>query len=54
MKAKDVLTTVLELLGLLLIVAGVHVGFGLAAALIVAGVLVIGISFLLTTRGGRK
>lgn len=54
MKAKDVLTTVLELLGLLLIVAGVYVGFGLSAALIIGGVLVIGISFLLTTRGGSK
>lgn len=54
MKLKDLITTALELLGLVLIVAGIYLAFGLAVALIVAGVLVIGISFLLTTRGGRR
>lgn len=49
-----VITTLLEVLGLLLIVAGVYFAFGAAVALIVGGVLVIGISFLLTNRGGLK
>lgn len=53
MNLKDIVTTVLELVGLLLIVAGIYLAFGLATALIIAGVLVIGISFLLS-RGGRK
>jgi hypothetical protein len=52
--AKDILTTALEVIGLLLIVAGIYLALGLAIALIVAGVLAIGASFLLTTRGGRQ
>lgn len=48
-----VTTTILEVLGLALIVAGVYLAFGLAVALMVAGLLVIGISFLITA-GGRK
>lgn len=54
MKIKDYITTALELVGLVLIVAGIYLAFGLSVALIVAGVLVIGISFLLTTRGGSR
>jgi hypothetical protein len=46
-----ILTTVLEVLGLMLIVAGVWIAFGVAAALMVAGVMALGVSFLLT-RGG--
>lgn len=54
MNRKDILTTALEVIGLLLITAGIYLAFGLAVACIVAGVLVIGASFLLTTRGGRR
>jgi hypothetical protein len=54
-KAIATITTVLELVGLSLIIAGVYVAFGLASALIIAGALLLSISFLLTTtRGGRK
>lgn len=50
----NIITTVLEMLGLALIVAGVALAFGAAVAFMVAGVLLIGVSFLLTTRGGRS
>lgn len=53
MKLKDYLTTALEILGLALIIAGIYLAFGLAVALIVAGLLVIGVSFLII-RGGRR
>ena len=53
-KAIAILTTVLELLGLVLIVVGIWLAFGQAVALIAAGVLLIGVSFLLASRGGRK
>ncbi|MBW9118877.1 hypothetical protein JNB63_02095 [Microbacterium trichothecenolyticum] len=53
MKRTEILTTLLELFGLVLIVAGVWLAFGLAVALIVAGVLSISLSFLLY-RGGRS
>mgnify|MGYP001627796927 CR=1 FL=1 len=47
------LTTILEVIGLILIVAGVWLAFGPAVALMVAGVLLIAMSFVLT-RGGRE
>lgn len=49
---KDILTTLLELLGVALIVAGVAL-WSIPLALIVAGVLLILFSFLLTRRGSR-
>lgn len=55
-KTIVIITNLLEILGLALVVAGVWLAFGPAVALIVAGVLVIGVSFLITTRtrGGRS
>lgn len=53
MNLKDLLTTVLEVIGLALIVAATYLAFGIAAALFIAGVLLLGVSFLLS-RGGRK
>lgn len=47
-------TTLLEVLGLMLIVAGIYIAFGLAVALITAGVLIVAASYVLTTRGGRS
>lgn len=53
MKLKDIVTTLLELVGLVLIVAGIALALGIAPALIVAGILLVGMSYLLTRRGGR-
>ncbi|MBW9094632.1 hypothetical protein JNB62_13125 [Microbacterium jejuense] len=53
-KTIAVLTTVLELIGLVLIVTGIWLAFGAAVAIIAAGVMLIGVSFLLASRGGRK
>lgn len=53
MKLKDIVTTLLELVGLVLIVAGIAIALGLAPALIVAGILLVALSYVLTTRGGR-
>jgi hypothetical protein len=49
----EILTTVLELLGLALILAGIWLVFGLAPAIIVAGVAAIGVSYLIK-RGGKR
>lgn len=49
-----IITTMLETLGLVCIVAGIWLLFGMAVALIAAGLLLVGVSFLVTTRGGRK
>lgn len=53
-KATTYLTDILEVIGILLITAGIFIAFGLAAALIAAGVLALGISFLIASRGGRR
>lgn len=53
-KNRALLTSLLELVGMLLIVVAVFIAFGLAAALFVAGLLLIGASYLITHRGGRQ
>lgn len=53
-KKRAVLTTLLELVGLALIVVAVFLSLGIAAALGIAGALIIGLSFLITRRGGRQ
>ena len=50
---KDIITTVLELLGVALVVTGVAM-WSIPVAFIVAGVAVVGLSYLLTIRGGRS
>ena len=50
-------TTVIEIAGALLLIAGAAVwvaGFSVPAALAVAGVGLIGLSFLVSVLGGRK
>lgn len=50
---KDIITTVLELIGVALIVAGVWL-FLPPLAFIVAGISLIGVSYLITRRGGSS
>jgi K+-transporting ATPase A subunit len=53
-KAIAILTNLLELLGLVLISVGIYLAFGVAVAMVSAGLMLIGVSFLITYRGGRK
>lgn len=53
-KVTTYLTDILEIVGILLITAGIFIAFGLAAALITSGALALGISFLIASRGGRR
>ena len=54
MKYTALITTLLELVGLALLVVGIWLAFGLPIALMVAGVLFIALSYVITSRGGRK